>query len=50
MGIKHNCTKEGDFKFVEIAITEDAKDKIMCKVCGRIWEDTKNNIKLAQID
>ncbi|KKM97764.1 hypothetical protein LCGC14_1164740 [marine sediment metagenome] len=40
MEIKHNCTKEGNFKFDIIAMNKEEKDKIKCKVCGRIWKDT----------
>ncbi len=42
MGLKHNCTKVGDFEFVEVAIDETTKDKIKCKVCGRIWIEEKS--------
>lgn len=40
METKHNCTKENKFKFVSIGMKKGEKDKIKCKVCGRVWEDT----------
>lgn len=42
--IKHNCTKEGEFEFVIIAMTPNDKDRIKCKVCGREWEEVKNEL------
>ena len=41
MGLKHNCTKEGDFKFVKIDMTGKENDRIKCNHCGRVWEDIK---------
>ncbi len=41
MTLKHNCTKEGEFEFVEIDLSGDEQDKIKCKVCGRIWVEEK---------
>ncbi len=38
---RHNCTKEGNFEFVEVAISKDTKDKIKCQICGRIWEEVR---------
>ena len=35
--MRHNCTKEGKFKFTHIALTTDETDKIKCEVCGRVW-------------
>ena len=43
--MKHNCTKEGKFKFIEIDLTEQETDKIKCLVCGRIWEELKKEIE-----
>ena len=39
--MRHNCTKEGNFKFVGIAMSKDDKDKIKCEICGRIWEEVR---------
>ncbi len=45
MGIKHNCCKEVDFEWKEIVVIGDGKDKIKCKVCGRIFEEVKEERK-----
>jgi len=36
---RHNCTLEGKFEFIDIAITKNTKDKIRCIICGRTWEE-----------
>lgn len=35
--LKHNCTKEGDFEFVEIDPMGSLPDRIRCLKCGRTW-------------
>jgi len=39
--IRHNCTKEGKFKFTTIAFTKDTRDVIECEICGRRWEELR---------
>jgi hypothetical protein len=39
--IRHNCTLEGKFEFVSVAISKNATDKIKCLICGRIWEEVR---------
>ena len=43
MGMKHNCTKEGKFEFIEVHVleTDSSTDKIKCLICGRVWEEYK---------
>ena len=41
---RHNCTKEGEFEFVDIALTKDGTDKIKCKICGRVWQEIREFI------
>lgn len=51
MKLKHNCTKEGKFRFVALEGFEDNegnmtfKDKIQCLICERIWEEQKHDLE-----
>ncbi len=38
---RHNCILESQFEFIAIAFTKDDKDRICCKICGRIWEEIR---------
>jgi hypothetical protein len=44
---RHNCTKEGKFKFIHVALSKDDTDKIICIICGRVWQEVRDLKKEA---
>ena len=38
---RHNCTKEGKFEMIYVALSKDTTDKIKCEICGRVWEEVR---------